>query len=457
MKYAFRTLLCLLLTLLCCLTGAQGLEYGGKPLDFQSLERFPSFFCDEQTGSWTVNAYQADALLDRFWDYGMRNSSRTVVFHLAAQGDSRTGVWTPVLRFYHIDGNPINARAVSVLTNGRRYDLAAFSQSVEKNRQTAECITVPLNREGLQVVAAMRQSEKVTLRLIGERQYTLTVDRTATTERMALEGQSLIGLDAGLALLDELGVDRYVLWDLSEKAWLRQYGWRPQVTQGSLGENLCGQPLSDSMGMLLPDDGGEAAVAVQETLIAHGFLYGTPSWKLNAIAVEAVLRAQKHLGRVPTGCVDEALMQALAQEAPAQPAQEAALSALGANVQLGLERCWFAGGVAPSAGGEELRTVLNTDHVFLAADGVIRNCGQQELQLFLQMKARVLYNGLYAYEAELAVEGCDGTQLDTRLLPLEQARLLVYAELPAQLALDEQAQWSVAFELDGESLVINLK
>ena len=122
MKNAVKMLLCVLMCMLILSSAwAQGVECAGKLAEMESLKHYPSYTCDEETGKWSVHAYQADALMDRFWEYGRRNSSRTVVFHLAAEGDARTGVWTPVLRFYHIDGEHTGARAVSVLVNGARY------------------------------------------------------------------------------------------------------------------------------------------------------------------------------------------------------------------------------------------------------------------------------------------------------------------------------------------------
>jgi len=456
MKNAVKMLLCVLLCLM-TLTCAQGVECAGKLVEMENLQHYPSYNCDPETGRWTVHAYQADALMDRFWDYGMRNSSRAVVFHLAAEGDARTGVWTPVLRFYHIDGGMINARAVSILLGGQRYDLAASSQSVTHNRHTAECITVPLNALGMQVAQAMQQADTVTVRLIGEEVYTLTVSRSVTNDRQGMEGTSLTQLDAGIALLGELGVDSYALWDLSARAWEKEYGFLPAVTVGSVGDTLCEKRLTDRMGMILPDASGEAAVAAQEKLIEYGFLSGTAYWKVNAAAVEATLRAQKYLNRVPTGCVDAALLDALAEGRRAEAEKDPALLSLGAEAQVGLERYWFADGVSASANAESLRSVVNADNVFLIADGLIRNLSAEELHLFMQVEASVVYNDRYAYEAELVCECSDGTELDTRLLPMAQARLLAYAEIPAALAADESAQWSIAFELGGESLVIDLE
>jgi len=456
MKKTVKTLLCMLLCLM-FMTCAQAVECAGELVEMENLQHYPSYQYDDETGKWTIHAYQADALMDRFWDFGRRNSSRTVVFHLAAEGDARTGVWTPVLRFYHIDGQHTNARAVSILVDGMRYDLAASSERVVRSQHTAECITVPLNEQGMQVAAAMQQAEQVTLRLIGDDIYTLDVNRSATASRQALEGESLVQLEAGMKLLNELGADSYALWDLSAIAWQNEHGYLPAVTQGSVGDTLCDKSLSDVMGMILPDDSGEAAVAAQEKLIEYGFLSGTAYWKMNDAAVEAALRAQKYLNRVSTGCVDAALLDALAQGRCTEAEDEPVLLALGEEAQVALNRYWFADGVSASANEESLRSVGNADNTFLIADGVLRNLGTEELHLFMQMTASVVYNGRYAYEAELVCECSDGAELDTRLLPMAQARLLAYAEIPSALAADEQAQWSIAFELDGETLVIDLE
>ncbi len=456
MKNIVKTLLCMLLCLM-TLSCAYGAECAGKLVEHESLLHYPSYVCDEETGKWSVHAYQADALMDRFWDYGMRSSQRMVVFHLAAEGDVRTGVWTPVLRFYHIDGGMIRARAVSILVDGQRFDLAASSESVSHNRHTAECITVPLNAQGMQVAAAMANAETVTVRLIGDEVYTVTMNRGATSERYAVEGASLSVMASGMELLAELGVDTYQLWDLSARAWEKEFGYQPAVTEGSVGDLLCEKRLTDKLGMVLPDASGEAAVAAQEKLIEYGFLNGTAYWKISGEAEEAVLRAQQYLGRVPTGCADAALLDALAEGRKAETKAAPAMQPVGEKAELCVDRYWFAGGVSASANAESLRTTANADNVFLAADGVIRNLDVQELHLFMQMKADVVYNGKYAYEAELAVETSGGTALDSRLLPMAQARLIAYAEIPSALAADENAQWSIVFELDGESLTIDLE
>ena len=458
MKKMVKMLLCMLMCAACLsVAAAQGVECAGKLVELTDLEYYPAYTCDAETGKWSLHAYQADALLDRFWDFGMRNSQRTVVFHLAAEGDARTGVWTPVLRFYHIDGEATGARAVSVLVDGVRYDLAASASRVSRAQYTAECVTVPLNEQGMQVARAMQQAEKLTVRLLGEKVYTLTYDREAVSTRQSLEAASLIQLASGLQLMDELKADSYGLWDLSARAWQQEYGYLPAVTVSDAQQELCGKPLTDAMGMVLPTDSSDASAAAQEKLIEYGFLSGTVSRRMTDEAQEAVLRAQKYLGRVQTGCMDAALVDALEEGRDIHKKEQTELLALGQDVEVGLDRYWFADGVSASANTGSLRSVVNADHTFLIADGQLRNLGMEEMHLFMQLEASVIYNGRYAYQAELVCEGGDGKELDTRLLPMEQARLIAYAEIPAQLAMDEQAQWSIGFEWNGENLVIELE
>ncbi len=458
MKKMARLILCVMTAVL-FLSGAcaQGVECAAQMVELNDWKHYPSFAWDEETGEWSVKSYQADALVARFWNYGMRNNSRTVVFHLAAEGSSLNGVWTPVLRFYHIDGARINARAVSLLVNGERFDLAASSSEVRNGRYTAECITVPLNAEGMQVVEKLMQADIVTVRLIGEDVCTAEIDRNATTERRRMEGASIAQLENGMALLNELGVASYGLWDLSADAWESEYGYRPAVTVGSVGETMCGEAITDKLSMVVHEASGDAVVTAQERLIEYGFLMGSPYWQFDENAVQATLRAQKFLGRVPTGCYDEALDQALAAGRQAEEKTVPEMQKLGTAAEVAVERFWFADGVSASRSMESLRSVTNADNVFLAADGVIRNLSVEELHLFMQVEASVVYNGQYAYQAELACECSEGTELDATLLPMAQSRLLVYAEIPAALALDADAQWSIRLEQNGESLVIDLK
>ena len=65
MKNAVKMLLCLLMCLMVLsFACAQGVECAGKLVELENLQHYPSYTCDEETGKWSVHAYQADALME---------------------------------------------------------------------------------------------------------------------------------------------------------------------------------------------------------------------------------------------------------------------------------------------------------------------------------------------------------------------------------------------------------
>ena len=106
---------------------------------------------------------------------------------------------------------------------------------------------------------------------------------------------------------------------------------------------------------------------------------------------------------------------------------------------------------------ESMYAVLNSDNALLVADGCIRNLSAEQLHLFMQPEARLVYNGTYSFETEIFCEASNGQQLDSMLLPLAHARLIVCAEIPAHLADDSSASWSLVWNAGGETAEIQLQ
>ena len=90
MKQMMKLLACVL-ALMMTASCALGVEKAAQLVKMDAREHYPAYVCDSETGKWSVHAYQADALMDRFWSFGIKNSSFTVVFHLAAEGCPQTG------------------------------------------------------------------------------------------------------------------------------------------------------------------------------------------------------------------------------------------------------------------------------------------------------------------------------------------------------------------------------
>ena len=88
---------------------------------------------------------------------------------------------------------------------------------------------------------------------------------------------------------------------------------------------------------------------------------------------------------------------------------------------------------------------------------MIRNLSGDDLKLFTQTDAKLVYNGVAEYEATVLCECDGGTRLDMTMLPMAQARLVVYAEIPGWIAKDAQAKWSLELTIGGETMEFELQ
>ena len=134
-----------------------------------------------------------------------------------------------------------------------------------------------------------------------------------------------------------------------------------------------------------------------------------------------------------------------------------AVAALFGDGEVGTYDYHFADGVGAANGAAASSTVYNSDNAFLIGDGTIRNISGEELYLFMQLSAKVVCNDAYAYDATIMCERNGGSELDTMLLPMASARMVVFAEVPADLMNDDAAEWKICFEANGETLEYELQ
>lgn len=422
------------------------------PLEVRTFERYPSWNSSDETGKWTVRANPADALLDRFWSYAKDNSSALCAFSIEIEGDLRTGIWTPVLRVYYSGSRKLNATAVCILANGIRYDFAASTAEITHEKDTAEMISAPLTRDALEAINAMLSADDVSIRLIGDRTYTAELDRDTTGTRARIEAASLNTLEPAMSLLKEAGVSEYALWDLSAAAWESEYGFSPAFASSEVVKQIAGVKVNDDFGMVEYGDQTSAVKAAQQVLIDAGFMSGSTASTFGNNSVSAAKRAQKFLGMIETGCMDAQLESALLSGVPAESASETEWQTVGGTAQLSLDRWWFAEGVSAANAPDSVQSVYNADNVFLAADGMIRNISGSDLKLFTSLKARVIYNESAAFDATVVCESGEGTALDVSMLPMAQARLIVYAEVPGWLAMESGASWRIELTCGNETV-----
>ena len=432
-------------------------------LNPEIFERYPSYFVDETTGKWVVRTLQADALLDRFWADGVDYDGELCIFFPEIEGHFQSGVWMPVLRMYFMQGSrDVQAHAVALRMDETVYTLPAHTAIVENGRHAAEVVSVPLGEYAGQVLSGLAEGEEISLRLIGERIYTQSFDWESRRERDEIACASRETLAPSTGLFAQAGIESYALWDLSNAAWQAEYGYLPALETGDISvQPVIGEDavLDDDFGIICPDDRDEAAVAAQEILIEAGFLSGEAANAFDDEAVAATLRAQRFFGRIETGCMDIGLIRALrggtAPAADAAAAMEAGL--MGESAEILLQRFWFAQAYHPVAAPAAIHAVSNRDNVFFLADGWIRNVSDDELRLFTDCTARVVYNGDASFEATLSCERDAQTQFDSTLIPLMQTRLVLSAEIPCALALDENAQWQIEFQVGTETLSYSIQ
>ena len=79
------------------------------------------------------------------------------------------------------------------------------------------------------------------------------------------------------------------------------------------------------------------------------------------------------------------------------------------------------------------------------------------MRLFSAVKATIVYNDSYSFEANVVCERDAGASLDMTMLPMAQSRLIVYGEIPAWLAASGEGAWRIVLECGGERLEYELQ
>lgn len=445
-----KRLLAVLVTLMLFSSPAWAQEAGSKVEkaaslpDWTSLERYASF--DREGTVWTVRSNQGEAALAQMgWGYAPYDGY--VCFGLELTGDSETGVTVPVLAFYYDGTAAFNGRAASVAVNGVRYDFVLSREEVQVGKVSAERLTAPLNAEGLEMIRAMLEAERVQIWLQGDRTFEMNIDPADDSFASIREELAVRSMKALGDMLREFeAIAPYELWDLNEAWWQRTMGAAPQMRRVNLGEGgavVSGVALKAPMNMLSRGAMNENVRALQKLLISGGFMQGSADGAYGEGTVRAVEAAQKWFSLPATGSADETLIRLLsgesASDAEADAHSEAAPVHTAQGVcELSIGRYWFADAVE-STGGDR-RNVLDKDDTMIIYEGEVKNLSMENLDFYWQMSATV-YCGDYGYPCVLVCERDEGDSLTSALPPLGQARLLIYAEIPENIA--SQEQWSL--------------
>jgi len=405
----------------------------------------------QETQRWALVCPETQAVFDHIASGGLRTPNRTqAYFFLALEIDAATSLVQPVLTFYVFGSKPLAARAVSFGIDQTRYDLPVVTESLSMGGTAGEKLRAALDAEGMAMLARLSQAGDIVIRFYGSKTTDLRISPAEQGNR-AGNGQSdwngmyrasLEGIRSMLALVKAGGMVEYALWPLNQNEWQRAYGYLPQV------DAVTAPTGGEAMEMCRPEDKGEDVKRLQELLAQKNLYYGPVNGTYNALTQLAVLRVQEQAGLVPTGCADGQVWRflqngsiptaspAVEEEAPIASADGGAELgrnyALGEALTLSLERYWYARTVFPSRGDDPVFgiTVQNTDHLLLALEGRMQNLGAEALDLYWQVPAEIIVDGIYSYPCSIHRERDRGTRFDTQLLPLDDSKVVICAEVP---------------------------
>ncbi len=422
-----KRILCLSLMLICLTVCACAQEMQRSAALTDPEEQYTDRACfgqDPESVRWHAAGPASQALIWHFETEMLPRNTETLIFTFEACGDAELGTAVPLLCLYYSDGRYLSAgeglgvRAVSVLSGDERLDFAARSETVRCADGDYEKITAPLNREAFGALDRLIAADPLRVRLFGEKRAPLTPEAD-------LLSQDALRRDEDF--LRRFDFEHYLLWDANDAAWLREYGYAPAFEGQRVENGIAGETVEDPFGMILPGDGSGAAKAAMTKAFEAGFLAAVPE-KYNEEAMLAVKAMQRRGGRIETGCADARLFDG----------EHSGVSASGEEPyeEIVLRRCWFARAAA-TLNGAERKTAVNGSRVLFIADGLIRNDSAKTVTLFLDAGAKLRYTEgerEAVFDAEICCESNRGMNLDSQLLPMEESRVIVWAEVPRQLA-----------------------
>ena len=434
----------------------------GVRVELNRFEIYSGYALDRATGEWSVRsnqAYQALQLIER---NAAGYADSFVLFDLELTGNLYTGRVTPVLNVTYVGAKTILPTSVSFLVGRARYDYTVRAAEGQLGREHAEQIRVPLDQSGVNMLRRISQRGKVQLSLgggAGKCSVTCEAKDSYKTPLDRVRGLSLEGLAPMLAELDNMGFSDYDLFDLNAAQWRSAGEYEGDYQSVTLPQNPSDTyvDLKNYFQTLSPGASGQSVIRLQNRLMELGYLSTSAASGTYAEGTaEAVRQAQKYYGLLQTGNADQKLVERLfaPEQTPGEYApsveDEVPAQAVSGKVQavlaqpyrvsgageLALNRSWFA--YAVCATGENglgaQRAASSKDHVLLVADGAFTNLSPSLANLYSAITAKAVYDGGYEYEAYAVCQVDGGERFDTSMLPLDQARLVIYAEIPAGLA-----------------------
>lgn len=448
MKRFFAVLLCLAL-----LTGLLPAlaQMDAAPYSLADVEGYVRVALDRESGEWSWSEPRFDAMLDSIRAGEAKSGIKDgfVIWQLRMSGNNCTATLRPEMELYYVANGSLGVQAVSVLVGSTRYDIAVQGVNGSIGSCHAEKIIVPL--ESFAMAEEIAAAQEIGIVLHGAQDvYATSVSASDSekTVRARMERASLACdamFETGLYAL----VENYGLWEASCTEWETSLGCEPQWSAVECEE----------LAFVCMGEKGDDVEALQALLSEAGFYFGEEEKEFGEKTRAAVLRAQEYYGLLGTGSADAALIACLNGEAPLEQASEPPETAADtlAGLEIGMESCWLARRVNPSAnaGGSAVVNCSDADNCFAVFAGQICNATAEEISLGWQLTAELCVNGTARYACTLRAECDNGQNFTGTLLPLAETRLIVLAEAPAQ-ALQGAQSLALSFQYGSETLEYDL-
>lgn len=409
---------------------AQSLERAAMPRVREQFAGTLGFRQDED-GSWAANPPSAQAALSYLAT--VRRGNREFSMLLPSLEGRATGALSPCLYVYYHNANRQMQPVSASFTIGSAYwefPVAAL-ETVQEDGVAFERAQILLDGESLALIADALSAREFTLELCGGFAFRQTFSwaEAPANDRQRLVNAAFSCLEEFAAMLQSAGMEEYALWDLNEQGGGSLFA--------RIGEDAAlAEYIPEGRGALVVDDRGDRVRNLQRLLQERGFTIAPPDGTFGTGTQSAVQNAQKALGLPETGCASapfvEALLSGTTAEYASAPARTGAEFAAD-GLSLALSRFWFAEAVAPanSADALSVRAPENADNLFFVADGWIKNTGGNTIFLPAQIRASLHVGDARFSDFRVLVEADGATRFAFSLLPLAEARVVLFCEIPA--------------------------
>ena len=454
------------------LANADALKDSAPIVNADTLSVHESFDHDEESGAWTLVTNRTQAALDALSNgYGCSSSGSTLFMYVTLKGNTLDNTVTPTLNVCSIGSTVINANAVSLLIDGVRYDFETETEVGAIGDYRAEIMSAPLNTDGIVMLGAMVESDKLMVLLHGSEkvnEYTIKTSSTSS-ERAQMQAASIDCVRDALDIYSALGTGAN-----SERAindWEDETG----LTCAYVAVQISEQPrvsltLDEDFDVLKLGDSTSSVRKLQQLLCDAGYMYVEPASRYTDQTRAAVLRAQHALGFVATGSADAALIDALGSgvesDEPDYASEDKPLAAAEGEMRADADISYeiadealvelnsyrFSKRISPSNGGDTSAvSVSDSDNVLIVFEGSMENLSNEEKDIAWDYTAELTLDGKYEYECTFAVEQNDGEKYGTSLLPMGGGKLVVYAEVPASL-MNKDCTWTLEIKIGTTTL-----